>query len=865
GLLVCIIIIFIKFIGHSVNNRQLLHVEPLRAVQLDIAPRPENFYKKRSLTKNPAYTPTSRSIEHDDILRLSLQAYNKTINLHLQPNLNLFHPNAVTWRNGQGIPLTHDQFRIYRGYVVSDSNTQHRWKRDRAGVILDDENDFMNLERHLGWARVILRQDLTKPGMEYPVFEGTFTMNGDMYHIKTTSNYKLSKRQDDAVLNSQDNSHMVIYRDSDTTLVSPQDNNHDDTHNNECGFDRLAFNNGNQFQHPVLRSSHPASGELGIYTPNFDTTHSLTKRQDTSGCPTSTLINYMGVAADCTYTRHYGSVEDARTQIINNWNTASGVYEHTFNIQLGLINITILPETCPSTPEPDWNRDCSNSYTISDRLSDFSLWRSYMSDDGAGLWHLMTNCATGVEVGVAWLQQLCNMGVNQQSAGGQTQYVSGTGVSSVLRDEWKVVAHEIGHGFGAIHDCTSDSCPCSGSSCQCCPLSDTQCDAGGTYIMNPTNNVSTESFSPCSINTICGLFSSMGSCLEEPGSRTVQTLQMCGNGIKEEGEDCDPGGQNSSCCDSSTCKFINGATCDDTTDLCCDNCQLRPQNTVCREAQSECDIPEHCDGTTGDCPADAYVDDGTSCGNGSSNGLQCASGQCTSRDQQCRERGSELSITSSCSAMGSTCQIACSSSSGFGCTIFNGNFLDGTPCGTGGRCKDGSCDYGSSSNRALSWLQDNKEIAIPVGVVLALILLFILIRCFLKGCCCWPGLTAYKTRRRALQNNSQVAPPPAGYYNNNPMVDNSGHLASVPSAPPPGHQGSSGGWVDPTAYNGPITNTAAPPYPPPTYYQPPSSPPPPPFHSNTSSPRHSRSPPPPPPAHSASPTSRVQRFSGGNY
>ena len=101
----------------------------------------------------------------------------------------------------------------------------------------------------------------------------------------------------------------------------------------------------------------------------------------------------MGVAADCTYTRHYGSVEDARTQIINNWNTASGVYEQTFNIQLGLINITILPETCPSTPEPDWNRDCSNSYTISDRLSDFSLWRSYMSDDGAGLWHLMTNCA----------------------------------------------------------------------------------------------------------------------------------------------------------------------------------------------------------------------------------------------------------------------------------------------------------------------------------------------------------------------------------------------------------------------------------------------------------------------------------------
>ncbi|KAI9278850.1 Metallo-peptidase family M12-domain-containing protein [Phascolomyces articulosus] len=838
--------------GHSVNNRQLLHVEPLRTVQLDIAPRPEKFFRKRSLTQNPAYTPNSHSIEHDDILRLTLSAYNQTINLHLHPNLNLFHPNAVTWRNGQGTPLTHDQFRIYRGYVVSNSDTHHRWKRDRAGVIPDDTMDFMNDGQQLGWARVILRQDLTKPGMEYPVFEGTFTMNGEMYHIKTTSNYKLSKRQDDAELTNGDNAHMVIYRDSDTTLVLPQDN--DDHHNGdgECGFDRLAFHKDNQFQHPVLRVGHPAAGEMGIYTPShlFDSpftggSSGLTKRQSSSGCPSSTLINYMGVAADCTYTRHYGSIEDARTQIINNWNTASGVYESTFNIQLGIINITILPETCPSTPEPDWNRDCSNSYTISERLSDFSLWRSYMSDDGAGLWHLMTNCATGVEVGVAWLQQLCNMGVNQQSVGGQTQYVSGTGVSSVLRDEWKVVAHEIGHGFGAIHDCTSDSCPCSGSSCQCCPLSDTQCDAGGTYIMNPTNNVSTESFSPCSINTICGLFSSMGTCLEAPGSRTVQTLQMCGNGIKEEGEDCDPGGQPSSCCDATTCKFVNGATCDDTTDLCCDNCQLRPANTVCREAQSECDIAEHCDGTTGDCPADTYVDDGTSCGNGSS--LQCASGQCTSRDQQCRERGSELSITSACSAMGSSCQITCSSSSGTGCTIFNGNFLDGTPCGSGGRCRDGSCDYGSTNNKALAWLQDNKEIAIPVGVVLALILLFILIRCFLRGCCCWPGLTAYKTRRRALQH-SQVAPPPAGYYNNSTPDHSSRPPSSIPPPPPPVR--SSGGWVDPTAYNGPTSNTATPPYPPPTYYPPPSTPP------------HSRSPPPPPPAHNVSPTSRAQRFSG---
>jgi hypothetical protein len=26
--------------------------------------------------------------------------------------------------------------------------------------------------------------------------------------------------------------------------------------------------------------------------------------------------------------------------------------------------------------------------------------------------------------------------------------VSGTGVSTIVKDEWKVVAHEVGHGFG---------------------------------------------------------------------------------------------------------------------------------------------------------------------------------------------------------------------------------------------------------------------------------------------------------------------------------------------------------------------------------------------------------------------------------
>jgi hypothetical protein len=99
-------------------------------------------------------------------------------------------------------------------------------------------------------------------------------------------------------------------------------------------------------------------------------------------------------AADCTYASYYKSTSAVRTQIINDWNQASAVYERSFNVSLGLINITVMDTTCPTTPASStaWNRACSSTYAISDRLSDFSQWRGSLGNDGAGLWHLMTQC-----------------------------------------------------------------------------------------------------------------------------------------------------------------------------------------------------------------------------------------------------------------------------------------------------------------------------------------------------------------------------------------------------------------------------------------------------------------------------------------
>ena len=173
--------------------------------------------------------------------------------------------------------------------------------------------------------------------------------------------------------------------------------------------------------------------------------------------------------------------------------------------------------------------------------------------------------------------------------------------------------------------------------------------------MSPVASSGEMNFSQCSIGNICMqsypcfsrsalinyplgslmLNSTSGavntSCLMNPSpTEQLITLNMCGNGIVESGEDCDPGkGVNSTCCDSSTCKFTNNAVCDPSSAPCCTaQCQFAPATQVCRQAQDPtCDTMEMCTGNSSACPADVFAPNGKSCG---PNGLACATGQCTS-------------------------------------------------------------------------------------------------------------------------------------------------------------------------------------------------------------------------------------------
>ncbi|KAK8198547.1 hypothetical protein M8818_006414 [Zalaria obscura] len=695
-----------------------------------------------------------------------------------------------------------------------------------------------------GWARITVRRD----GVQ-PLFEGAFTVGRDNHHIQMGVNYERTRHPQDPVLEDGEDEIMVVYRDSDiSTERELSSYGHSELRRGlgysyaddvACGADTLSFNA--QPDHPVytamIKRSDPYWGSETLSSlfgkrqidsstgGNSAGVNLVSTIGQTSGCPSTRKVALVGVATDCTYTAAFNSTESARQNIITQMNTASSLYERTFNISLGLQNLTLSDSDCPGTPSQntEWNQACSDNVDIQDRLNYFSAWRGEQQDDNSH-WTLLSTCNTGSAVGLAWLGQACvNTAITTNSSttgsgstsGSDTETVSGANV--VVRtqgaSEWQIIAHETGHTFGAVHDCTSTTCASSStvSSSQCCPLSSSTCDAGEQYIMNPSTANGITSFSACSIGNICsamGRNSVKTTCLSDNKGVSTISGQQCGNGIVEEGEDCDCGGTegcgDNACCEPTTCKFKSGAVCDDSNEDCCHDCQLATNGTVCRASTGVCDPAETCTGSSATCPADVTSPDGSSCG---SSGLQCASGQCTSRDLQCKTViGSYTQGNDTYACDSSGCSISCASPE-FGAGVCYGlqqNFLDGTSCGGGGTCQNGQCKGASVSGQVASWISSHKALVIGIATAIGALILFTLIGCVSR---------CLKRRRRNVRGKPP-SPPPGGWQ---------GWNARAPPPPPPVMSGarSGGGSVQPMWQDGygggGYGRTPLPPPPPPAY------------------------------------------------
>ncbi|PVU99667.1 hypothetical protein BB560_005470 [Smittium megazygosporum] len=755
-----------------------------------------NHLFKRNEGKRSALS----DVKPSDIFQLDIRAFNQTYRLILEPNTDLIHPNAkmnIYKSDGslETVPLAHSDGGYFKGrvrplgYTTTNSGLLN-WEssiRKRSEFLFDDQEDYARVS--------IIKKDDTR------YLDGVFYTNNEMFYIRPIPIYEKTKRSLDPTISSlsrrsemgiQANS--IIYRHKDMV-------DYDGLSSSKSNPSGCAAHDPSKIHRVQENDPHYAHG--GILSASLFSKRQSSTFNDSAaiaeGCSVNKKILYMGAAADCNYLKLHGSSDAARSQILSNWNQASAVYERQINVALGLIYMDIVDGGCPTSIDPKraWNRVCSTDYPISSILSDFSSWRGQRSDDGAGLWHLMTNCPTGSDVGLGWIGALCQNKAINSGPGGSV--FSGTAVSAATREEWKVVAHEIGHNFGAIHDCTSSTC--SGNSpVDCCPCN-SQCSCNAQYIMNPSSPVATDNFSPCSIKYMCQLVrNSFSSCLVDPGTKPTLGTAMCGNGIVEGDEQCDCGSEeqcaNDPCCDGKTCKLKSDAQCSDSNNLCCKNCKIVSKGTVCRSKVSECDIEEICDGVSSDCPKDKFLPDGTSC-TGDTSGTKCASGVCTNRDLQCKARAGTEGYNMYCraSTFGNLCDIQCQSPSSFGtCVIISGSYIEGTNCGWKSYCRNGSCKGVNGFYTFLLIFQRSKYFTIPILIVLGLLILFIIYAIFKS------------IKSRLSRKNNRNVNQPQGQF----LIQPNNNIPLYSQIPPPfgSNTGSpyryppDNNWVDPTPYNG---------------------------------------------------------------
>ncbi|XP_066226994.1 disintegrin and metalloproteinase domain-containing protein 1a-like [Saccopteryx leptura] len=178
-----------------------------------------------------------------------------------------------------------------------------------------------------------------------------------------------------------------------------------------------------------------------------------------------------------------------------------------------------------------------------------------------------------------------------------------------------LMAHQLGHNLGIQHDHLA-------------------CICKEKHFCLMYENITKESgFSNCSSDYFYQFLQEhKGACLFNKPQRKgrLRRDSYCGNGVVEGDEQCDCGSAcySDPCCDQ-TCSLRSSADC--SGGLCCSGCQLRKKGFLCRSALGECDLPEYCNGTSAECPADSYKQDGTSC----DRFHYCVGGRCRSPDNQC--------------------------------------------------------------------------------------------------------------------------------------------------------------------------------------------------------------------------------------
>jgi disintegrin and metalloproteinase domain-containing protein 10 len=263
-----------------------------------------------------------------------------------------------------------------------------------------------------------------------------------------------------------------------------------------------------------------------------------------------------------------------------------------FSVQLKISNLTVLDYNSPYLAESENATIILNSFSRKDQssycLSHLILSRK-LSENSLGLAYLATP------------QNIAGIcGKRRNSVSYNVGLSSFNGDKNPLPNKLftLVLAHELGHNFGALHDFETSSC---------------KIPSEEIYIMYPRvnsgKNPDNFRFSSFSIKSIMEVLKERAYCL--------QSYSSCGNGVLDGTEECDCGFncEKDQCC-TEQCTLKKGAQCSPHNHVCCTpSCQISKNKSIkCRTA-SECRKDAYCDGKKAVCPKSEFKSTSNTCGN----------------------------------------------------------------------------------------------------------------------------------------------------------------------------------------------------------------------------------------------------------
>eukprot|EP00949_MAST-11_sp_MAST-11-sp1_P001363 g1363.t1 len=333
-----------------------------------------------------------------------------------------------------------------------------------------------------------------------------------------------------------------------------------------------------------------------------------------NACPDNLKVA-LGVAADYGFVRAVGGQQAASLLIDRMFNDIGTL----FAMQLGVQLTISFKELFSGDSQETWNDAPNHQGTcgklgnlitssgqlvmdgVERQLSSFGEWRAKRAPDAflqehekAASWMLLTDCFPPPgTVGIANVASLCEMGgyvmrkgpgstcTNEDRKANDGCY-SGVGISSYSPNLHITIAHELGHIFGAGHNSNPQG---SGD------------PRYGTGIMS-YNEQTPQVFQRSDAAIICRVLAERQQdspqCFRE--NQQGSSKPVCGNGILEDGEQCD---DTSPCCSSSDCVLADGATCSGSD--CCDATTCRPIPAGEKTCQTTSGATGVCGSPTGKC------------------------------------------------------------------------------------------------------------------------------------------------------------------------------------------------------------------------------------------------------------------------